>query len=263
MRLTREVRFSPFDEQTETPVNNWSGPLVDHPGAPVQTLCISVRGRIDESTGYVCDIKQLDALARQVIVPPLRAVVRSSASTLADGARALRQGADAAVDCAPDGTRLEKVVWQLSPYLSFSLECEEKRMLLVTRSFEFAAAHRLACPGLSDEENRRLFGKCSNVHGHGHNYLVEVTVEATPDDDRAFAEAMAALDETVRRRVIEPFDHRNLNTECTEFATLNPTVENIARVIFDRLHDAFRGCRLHRVRVWETPKTCAEYAEHD
>lgn len=263
MRLMREVRFSPMDHRKSAPANTWAGPLIDHPAAALQTLRIIVQGAIDKTTGYVCDIKALDVLARDVLAPALQSAARSDDASLAAGARALLTSADAAAQSCPAATRLETIVWQLSPYFSMTVDNREKSMVLVTRSFEFAAAHRLACPGLSDEENRRLFGKCSNAGGHGHNYLLEVTVRAEPQNDAAFAEALAALDVTVRDRVIEPFDHRNLNTECADFATINPTVENIARVIFDRLRDAVRGARLTRVRVWETPKTYAERCEDD
>lgn len=132
-------------------------------------------------------------------------------------------------------------------------------MIRVTQSFEFAAAHRLALTGLSDEENRRLFGKCSNPHGHGHNYVLEVTVETPAGDSSPSDLPLAELNRVVQRQVIEPLDHRNLNTECPEFASLNPTVENIARVIWRRLRDSTPFGTLSSVKIWETPKTWAEY----
>lgn len=258
MRLMRELRFSPADARSAPPPNNWSGPLVDHPGAPLQVLRVVVQGAIDPRTGYVCDIKHLDALLRKAVAPSLSRAVRSDGPSLAEGVRAFQAAVRSVAGRCPAGTRLRSLMWQLSPYLSFASNGEEDPMVLITRSFEFAAAHRLACAGLSDEENRRLFGKCSNPHGHGHNYIVEVTVGAAADDDRAFAEALAGLDDTVRTQVIEPFDHRNLNTECADFSELNPTVENIARVVYSRLHRALSGCRLAGVRIWETAKTFAE-----
>ena len=128
-------------------------------------------------------------------------------------------------------------------------------MLELTQSFEFSASHRLACPGLSEEENHRLFGKCSNVHGHGHNYILEVGASA---NEKAISSLLPELDRIVRREIIERFDHKNLNVECAEFAELNPTVENIAQVIFDRLERELEAGRLRKVRVWETAKTYAE-----
>ena len=132
-------------------------------------------------------------------------------------------------------------------------------MVVFTQSFEFAAAHRLHVPGLSDEENRRNFGKCANPSGHGHNYVVEVSVTGTPDPARGALVDPPVFERTVRERVIDRFDHKHLNTDCPEFAERNPTVENLAQVIWELLADAFEGCQLSCIRVWETPRTYAEY----
>lgn len=128
-------------------------------------------------------------------------------------------------------------------------------MTLLTQSFEFSASHRLHCPGLTNEENHRLFGKCSNPHGHGHNYILEVTTKTGPESTGS---TLRILDRIVRAEVIERFDHKNLNVECEEFAELNPTVENIAQVIFNRLAFCPGSPGLCSVRVWETAKTYAE-----
>jgi 6-pyruvoyltetrahydropterin/6-carboxytetrahydropterin synthase len=127
--------------------------------------------------------------------------------------------------------------------------------MVLTQSYEFSASHRLACPGKSDEENLRLFGKCSNPNGHGHNYVLEVSVALNGD---APGGTLSELDRIVHAEVIEPFDHKNLNVECREFENLNPTVENIAQVLFDRLSPVVAPLQLASVRVWETPKTYAE-----
>lgn len=132
-------------------------------------------------------------------------------------------------------------------------------MIRLTQSFEFAAAHRLYCPELDDQENQRLFGKCSNPNGHGHNYVLEVTVGGEPDEATGTIVDPPHFERTVNQRVIERFDHKHLNLDCAEFQSLNPSVENIARVIWDRLDGGFERCRLLGIRVWETPKTYAEY----
>ena len=121
--------------------------------------------------------------------------------------------------------------------------------------FEFAAAHRLNDPDLTAEENLALFGKCNRPNGHGHNYRLEVAV--LPPHGPLFG--MADLERVVAGPVLDRFDHRNLNVDCAEFATLNPTVENIAAVCFDLLRPmlAEEGVTLQRVTVWETAKTSA------
>ncbi len=132
-------------------------------------------------------------------------------------------------------------------------------MVQMTEQFEFSASHRLYCPDLSSEENQRIFGKCANPNGHGHNYVLDVTVGGDVCEKTGSLVELGPFERTVIERVIEPFDHRNLNQDCPEFADLNPTVENIARVIWTRLKGRLGPAQLVSVRLWETPKTCAEY----
>ena len=131
-------------------------------------------------------------------------------------------------------------------------------MVQLTEQFEFSASHRLYCPALSAAENDRIFGKCANPNGHGHNYVLDVTVEGNVAAHTGWVVEPQPFERTVIERVIEPFDHKHLNQDCAEFAELNPTVENLARVIWMRLHDHVAPGRLVCVRLWETPKTCAE-----
>ena len=130
----------------------------------------------------------------------------------------------------------------------------------VTIRQHFNAGHRLHSPAFSDEENRRLYGKCNNPSGHGHNYVLRVTLRGEPGTDGRVM-SIPDLERIVEQRVIEPFDHRHLNMEVPEFAELNPSVENIARVVYGKLERplAEAGGTLDAVTVWETPKTCCEY----
>lgn len=133
-------------------------------------------------------------------------------------------------------------------------------MVRFSQKFEFSAAHRLHNPALGPAENAALFGKCNNPHGHGHNYELEVTLRGPPD---AGGQLMPVhiLEEIVMSSVIQKFDHKFLNVEVPEFAQLNPTVENIAKTIYDLLRPRLRQAQaeLASVTVWETPKTWCEY----
>ena len=131
-------------------------------------------------------------------------------------------------------------------------------MVSVTESFEFAASHRLYCPSMSEEENRALFGKCANPNGHGHNYVVEVTVRGTPDPTTGRIVDIQEMESIVKEQVVDRFDHKHLNLDCPEFADLNPSVENITTVIWELLDGQLEPARLSKIRVWETPKTYAE-----
>jgi 6-pyruvoyltetrahydropterin/6-carboxytetrahydropterin synthase len=124
-------------------------------------------------------------------------------------------------------------------------------LLYLTRKAEFAASHYYHNPELSPEENRRLFGKCNNPNGHGHNYVLEVTVKGEVDPRSGFVVDLKRLKETMHREVLDAMDHRFLNKEVPEFATRIPTTENLAIAIWQRLEPKLTNARLHRVRVYE------------
>src|SRR5207253_5665686 len=128
-------------------------------------------------------------------------------------------------------------------------------MILLTRKIEFAASHVYHNPNLSPEENRRIFGKCNNPHGHGHNYTLEVTLEGQPDPVTGMVLDLKELKEILTREIVEPYDHRFLNYEVAPFDREVPTTENIARDIWRRLEGELTDSRklLHSVRVYETP----------
>jgi 6-pyruvoyltetrahydropterin/6-carboxytetrahydropterin synthase len=113
---------------------------------------------------------------------------------------------------------------------------------------------------MSVEQNRQTFGKCNNSNGHGHNYVVEVTVAGAPDVKTGAVLSLPEFEQTVKERVVDHLDHKHLNADVAEFCALNPSVENIARVIWGMLAGHVSPAQLCRVRVWETAKTCAEYA---
>ena len=130
-------------------------------------------------------------------------------------------------------------------------------MVCLTQQFEFSAAHRLHCPELSDDENRKLFGKCNNPDGHGHNYVVEITIER----DSAEQIDLPQFESTVKKLVIDRLDHKHLNKNVDYFSQINPSVENIAIAIWTWLDGQFDAATLSNVRVYETPKTWADYSE--
>ncbi len=126
-------------------------------------------------------------------------------------------------------------------------------MIYLTRKIEFSASHLYHNPALSPEENRRIFGKCNNPHGHGHNYVLEVTVAGTPDPTTGMVLDLKELKQILQREIIERMDHRFLNYEVPELAGQIPTCENIAAVIWKLLQLRITKGRLHRVRLYETP----------
>ena len=119
------------------------------------------------------------------------------------------------------------------------------------RRYTISASHRLHADALTAEENGATYGKCNNPHGHGHNYVVEVVVAGAVNPETGMVVNMAALDEVVRSRVIDRFDHTNLNLDSL-FVNRVPTTENLSRAVFALLKDALPAGELERVRVEET-----------
>jgi 6-pyruvoyltetrahydropterin/6-carboxytetrahydropterin synthase len=145
---------------------------------------------------------------------------------------------------------------ELSPYYHLEIRSRDMAHVLIRQQFEFSAAHRLHVPHLSAEENRRLFGKCNNPSGHGHNYRLEVVVRG-PVDRLGRLVPIEALDAMVDKQVLSRLDHKHLNLDVPAFAKLIPSVENIATVIVGLLTGPVRelGAELEEVSVWETSKT--------
>jgi 6-pyruvoyltetrahydropterin/6-carboxytetrahydropterin synthase len=131
--------------------------------------------------------------------------------------------------------------------------------LLLSRRYRFCASHRLHSAQLGEEENQRVYGKCNNPYGHGHNYVVEVAVSGPVDASTGMIANLADLDAFVESAVIEPFDHKYLNEELDVFHENIPTTENICIEIFNRLR-RFPKAALERVRVEETGRNSFEYA---
>ena len=127
------------------------------------------------------------------------------------------------------------------------------------RRYTISASHRLHTDALTAEENRATYGKCNNPHGHGHNYVVEVVVAGAVNPETGMVVNMAALDEVVRGRVIDRFDHANLNLDSL-FVNRVPTTENLSRAVFALLKDALPAGELARVCVEETENNFFECA---
>jgi 6-pyruvoyltetrahydropterin/6-carboxytetrahydropterin synthase len=126
----------------------------------------------------------------------------------------------------------------------------------VSRREAFNAAHQLCDPALSDEENRRIFGKCANVHGH--NYLLEVVVAGEVDPATGYIVDLKQLSDIIRRQVIEDVDHCNLNTDVPWLEGRIPTAENLALAFWERIRPELPEGTLHCLRLWETDKNWAE-----
>ncbi len=129
----------------------------------------------------------------------------------------------------------------------------------VTRRMHFSAAHRVHNPAMSDEENRRTFGKCNNPNWHGHNYILDVSVRGAVDQRTGYVIDLTRVKEIVQQQVIDKVDHRNLNLEVDFLRDVIPTTENVIVEFWRVLEPALRPARLTRLVLWETVNNYAEY----
>lgn len=129
----------------------------------------------------------------------------------------------------------------------------------IIRKEHFNAAHRLYNPKWSDVENENVFGKCSNPNYHGHNYNLYVKLIGEPDPETGYVYDMKKLSDLIRENVIDKFDHKNLNLDTEEFKRLNPTAENIARVIYEILRKEIEEKIDIKITLYETERNIVEY----
>ena len=260
--------------------NSWAGWPASDLIAPQLRLQLIVAGTPDPRTGYLCNIKVIDDMFRNIIVNDLISAAAKplTAEAMLDIAwkRSLALWpttvASANAFAATPAPEIQSLRLHQSPYLSYARYTDQasypkvetmnssatnSSQTTLTHQFEFSAAHRLHCDHLSDEENKVMFSKCNNPAGHGHNYVVEVSI-AQETNDQASRVGLSKIAEVVKTLVIDKLDHKHLNVDVEYFAKINPTVENISAAIFNWLDDQFGTAQLQSVKVFETPKTWAE-----
>jgi 6-pyruvoyltetrahydropterin/6-carboxytetrahydropterin synthase len=227
-------------------------------------LDVEAKGEIDPRTGMVVNIKDIDAVLQREVVQ------RFDQKSLNDEIAHFQSHAPTLENL------LHYIASQLAPHFSLGhlpatltrLRLEEMptlwaeldtktTMLTVTRTYEFAASHRLHVPALSEAENLELFGKCNNLAGHGHNYVLEVTVTGDIDPRTGMSVDLGELDKAVEERIVDRYDHRNFNEDLPEYRDKVPTSEVIVQQIWDEL-DGHLPAELSRVRLHETARNVFE-----
>src|SRR5205823_12892642 len=129
----------------------------------------------------------------------------------------------------------------------------------VTRRLHFSAAHRVHNPAMSDEENRRVFGKCNNPNWHGHNYILDVSVRGPVDERTGYVIDLSRVKQIVQEHAVDKVDHRNLNLEVDFLRGVIPTTENVVVAMWRAIEAHVAPGRLSRLVLWETPNNYVEY----
>lgn len=269
--LTRVVRFSSghrYWEPMLTPEQNrerygrWASPWTHGHN---YVLHVGVVGRVDPRNGMVVNIKTIDdVLQREVVARLDQRSLNDEVPELAGRSPSLENLLTMLQTTLSDLPRcdLERLELEETPTLRASWSRVHRERVTLTRTYEFAASHRLHAPALSDEENRALFGKCNNPHGHGHNYLLEVSVSGEPDPATGMVVALDQLDDAVNREIVDRYDHMNLDVDIPELLGQVTTSENVALAIFARLEPVVPG-RLESVVLHETARNKFEVKRSD
>ena len=263
IRLSRVVRFvvNPAGVDAPAGTNGYGGKPAMRGLGRYYELDVVCSGEPSRDTGYLINIKDIDDAARRTAVPIVeQACVMQPEIEPGEILAQMVRSLGAALE-----PTLESVTFRLSPTYGLTMHTSDPGMVVVRQRFDFAAAHRLHVPSMSDAENRELFGHCNHASGHGHNYQVEPAVEMPAG---APVLGLDAIERLTDGAIVDVFDHTNLDRDHEAFQPdsggTTSSVENIARVCFERLApriaEASGGrARLRGVTVWETERTSATY----
>ncbi|MDE0300340.1 MAG: 6-carboxytetrahydropterin synthase [Candidatus Poribacteria bacterium] len=267
--LTRQAAFEAshtlcLPELTDKENYELFGPAANHHGHNY-VVEVTIRGMTSNDDGMVINLADLDQLLRnQVLVHydhkyiNLQHPVFANDSQLQPTTENIAIEIWSAIDSRLEFTDLHRVrVYEDSA--AFADFYGEPRMVYLTKVYEFNASHRLHSQLLSDEENRETFGKCNNLHGHGHNYVLEVMIKGDVHPKTGMIVTPNSLDKIVHKQIHARFDHKHLNLDTDEFDVLNPTSENFVRVIWELLEKPLKPIMLHRLRLKETPRNHFDY----
>ena len=263
--LSRQIRFSldPFSERQTQGFNSYASKPCGNGLSIYFSLWVDLASELDRDTGFVVNVSQIDQAVRRQIVPLFESMIHDTfqarqTPTLISLVSVLKQSWDVLRDSLQLKT-LTQLSLELNPFRKITIQSDEAMMFIFSEKFEFSAMHQLWNDKFDDEKNSELFGKCANLAGHGHNYILEVSVEKTTEskDDRWHSE----FEKVVKEHFLDFVDHKNLNVDVAEFETLNPTVENLSFLAWQKLEKKLNNAKLHKVVVWENDRTYCSYAE--
>lgn len=261
-KLARQVRFSinPFLEDDSKGFNSFASKPAGEGLSLFFELGVGLIGEVEPATGFVVNVVDIDKCVRECVVPIFARRIKEDFGQkrhigFGQIAELLsltqRQLADKF-----GGAKVAELSLRLNPFRKVAVDCEDMKMIYFSEKFEFAAMHKLWNDEFTQERNFEVFGKCANPAGHGHNYVVEVTVKM-PVGKSDFC--IGDFEKIVHDELIETIDHKNLNVDVAKLSKINPTVENIAVFAWEQIVGKFDRVKLHSVTVWETDKTSCTY----
>ena len=261
-RLARQVRFSinPFWPEESGGFNSYASKPAGEGLSIFFELCVELVGEVEPATGFVVNVLDIDRNVREYVVPVFAGRIRKDFRQRKHiglfGIDELLKSAWGQLADSFGTARLSKLSLALNPFRKAAIDSEDCRMIYFSEKFEFAATHKLWNDDFSNERNFEVFGKCASPSGHGHNYVLDVTVKV-PEGKNGFH--IGDFERVVDNELIKVVDHKNLNIDVAELSSTNPTVENIAAFAWDKLAGKFGEAVPHCITVWETDKTYCSY----
>jgi len=231
-------------------------------------LEVSVTGPVSPADGMVINIKDVDAILKKVLAPIDHKMLNTALPEFADRVPTtenLAQALWARIPHKMGGGTCTALRLEEHPGLHVEMNGVNPTMVYLTCAIEFSASHRLHTDQLSADENRRVYGKCNNPNGHGHNYVAEMTVVGAPDPRTGVVIDVGQFEKLLKDEIDARFDHKHLNLDTDFFKDKPATAENIAIVIWTLLESKIPACRvcgsvsLHRVRLIETARSWFDY----
>jgi len=263
--LFREVRFwvNPFGVPSDSGFNSYVGKPCGDGLAIFLSMAVELKGLLNPATGFIVNVSEIDRAVRQDVTPKFQELIcrRFAQSRPIELGRLyeLMEKTGAALQDTFSPAQVCRLLLALNPYRRLTLVREVNPVRLYSEQFEFAAMHRLWNDRFSEAENFEKFGQCANPAGHGHNYIVEVSVEVLDSIDRQGW--ISSFQQVVQEHFLSIVDHKNLNEDVPHFNKINPTVENICSFSWSCLFGKFAGTHLKKIKIWENDRTCCTYEE--
>ena len=263
--LSRQIRFSldPFLDRQTQGFNSYASKPCGNGMSIYFSLWVDLASELDRDTGFVVNVSQIDQVVRRDVVPLFENMIHETfqdrqTPTLISLVSVLKESWTTIRDSFQPKT-VTQLSLELNPFRRITIHSDEAKMFIVSEKFEFSAMHQLWNDKFDETKNFEVFGKCANLAGHGHNYILEVSVEKTTEslDDGWHSE----FEKNVKENFLDLVDHKNLNADVAEFESLNPTVENLSFLAWQKLENKLKNAKLHKVVVWENDRTYCSYAE--
>ncbi|PKL47296.1 MAG: hypothetical protein CVV39_05925 [Planctomycetes bacterium HGW-Planctomycetes-1] len=261
-QLSRQIRFAinPSAKPSEMGANSYCAKPTATGLAFYFALWVELKSSANPDTGFVINVSDIDKIVRDKAIGLFSDFVKKRSNNGFEAIGKLLGEVWRKTETDFSHAKINSLTVELAPARKITIKERNSKMLYFSEKFEFSASHTLWNKKFSEKENFKIFGKCANKCGHGHNYIVEVTIKKNQQSrDRKGAVRAGDFERIVDKHFIRLVDHKNLNADVKHFKKANPTVENIAEFAFKSLRNKFKPLKLDCVTVWENDRTFCSY----